>query len=329
MTLRPPAFGHLKPADPDALEADFYRGLSFFYTGKYLQAEDAFAFVSTRLPLPEVVNNQGVAAARRGHDGGPLFQQAITADPRDADYHFNAALAFTRRGDTAHALGELDQAMKLRPSDAEAQTFAGNLRARGAAAYGAAAPAPAGSPAAPSPIPPAQTSSQPPGSQLELPLERIKRTYNETSFRQAAAAMEQMEAQRVASLPAPQRAAQLVKNGNTYLGTGLLVEAEREFQQALSVDSAADPAAAAAHAGLAQVRERTANRDAARQEAQLSLTAAANAPAHLVLARLALAAGQLPSAANEVSQALRLDPANAPAKGLRDALQSRGQQVVQ
>ena len=64
--------GHLTKDDPNALEADFYRGLSFFYTGKYLDAEDAFAFDSTRLPLPEVVNNQGVAAARRGKDAAAL-----------------------------------------------------------------------------------------------------------------------------------------------------------------------------------------------------------------------------------------------------------------
>ncbi len=311
------AFGHLVPTDPDALDADFYRGLAFFYTGKYLQAEDAFAFVSTRLPLPEVVNNQGVAAARRGHDGAPLFQQAITADPRDPDYHFNAAIAFARRGDTAHALGELDQVLKLHADDSEAQAFANNLRTQGAAAF-APLPAAAGAPT------PAATTAR-----LSLPLERIKRTYNESSFRQAAYAMEQMEAARVSTLPPEQRAALLVKNGNAYLGTGLLVEAEREFQHALAADAAADPATAAAHAGLAQVRERTANRDAARHEAQLSLVAAPNAPAHLVLARIDLAANQLPSASNEVSQALHLDPSNASARGLRDALLSRGQQVPQ
>ena len=141
--------------------------------------------------------------------------------------------------------------------------------------------------------------------------------------------MEKVEAQRVASLPAPERAALLVKNGNSYLNSGLVVEAERQFELALATDSVADAATAAAHAGLAQVRERTANRDAARQEAQLSLGAAANVPAHLVLARIALAANQLPSAANEVREALRLDPSSGPAKGLRDALLSRGQQVSQ
>ncbi|MGA8531113.1 MAG: tetratricopeptide repeat protein, partial [Acidobacteriaceae bacterium] len=71
--------GELPKDNANALEADFYRGLALFYTGNYREAEDAFAFVSTRLPLPEVVNNQGVAASRRGKDAGALFQQAIAA----------------------------------------------------------------------------------------------------------------------------------------------------------------------------------------------------------------------------------------------------------
>ena len=120
--------GHLPADDPNALEADFYRGLAFFYTGNYREAEDAFAFVSTRLPLPEVVNNQGVAASRRGKDSGALFEQAIAADPRDPDYHFNLAVALAHRNDTAGALKELDQVLTLRPGDSEAQSFANQLK---------------------------------------------------------------------------------------------------------------------------------------------------------------------------------------------------------
>ncbi len=62
--------GQLPKDNANALEADFYRGLALFYTGNYRDAEDAFAFVTTRLPLPEVVNNQGVAATRRGENAG-------------------------------------------------------------------------------------------------------------------------------------------------------------------------------------------------------------------------------------------------------------------
>ena len=84
--------------DRSALEAGFYLGLAHFNAAKYAEAESAFAFVASRLPLPEVVNNQGVAASRQGRDAGALFQRATAADPGDADYHFNLAVSLMRRG---------------------------------------------------------------------------------------------------------------------------------------------------------------------------------------------------------------------------------------
>jgi tetratricopeptide (TPR) repeat protein len=296
-------FGHLPKDDPNALQADFYRGLALFYTANYMKAEDAFAFVSLRMPLPEVVNNQGVAASRRNRDGAPQFQQAIAADPRDEDYHFNLAVALRKRNDTAGAIREIDQALKLRPNDTEAQGFATVLKD------------------------PSSVKVNPdPGKAIPddtLPLERIKRSYSETGFRQAAFELEQVQSMRLATLPPAQQADALVKEGDQFLNRGLILEAEREFQFAL----AANPSSATAHAGLAQVREHSRDMDAARQEAQKSLAIAPNVPAHLVLARLDLAANQLAPAATEVSQALKIEPANANARGMKQNLESRGQQV--
>ncbi|MBW8749239.1 MAG: tetratricopeptide repeat protein, partial [Acidobacteria bacterium] len=72
----------LPPSNRLALEANFYLGLANFNSGQYPAAETAFGFVASRLPLPEVVNNQGVAASRQGKDAGALFQRASTADPK-------------------------------------------------------------------------------------------------------------------------------------------------------------------------------------------------------------------------------------------------------
>jgi tetratricopeptide (TPR) repeat protein len=180
--------GHLPADDPNALEADFYRGLAFFYTGNYREAEDAFAFVSTRLPLPEVVNNQGVAATRRGKDGGALFEQAIASDPRDPDYHFNLAVALAHRNDTAGAVKELNEVLKLRPEDTEAQSFANQLQN----------PAAAGTSAAPDPDPGHAIAD------TQGPLTRIKRGYSEAGFRQAAFELEQLH---YVSLPCHRRSA--------------------------------------------------------------------------------------------------------------------------
>ena len=62
------------------------------------------------LPLAEVVNNEGVAVSRQGHDGTPLFRQAVAADPNTADYHFNLAVSLKRHGNNAEALTELAHA---------------------------------------------------------------------------------------------------------------------------------------------------------------------------------------------------------------------------
>ena len=61
-----------------SLEGSFYLGLARFNTNKYADAQNAFAFVATRLPLPEVVNNEAVAISRQGKDAVPLFRQATT-----------------------------------------------------------------------------------------------------------------------------------------------------------------------------------------------------------------------------------------------------------
>lgn len=290
-------FGQMPADDPNALKADFDRGLALFYTGSYLKAEDAFAFVATQLPLPEVVNNQGVASSRRGRDGLALFQQALNSDPRDPDYHFNLALALRKKNDIAGATREIEAELKLRPDDTEAQSFAASLKN------------------------PSSAAANPDDAS---PLERIKRGYNETEFRQAAFAMEQMQAMRLAALPADERAEKLVDSGNQFLSRGLMLEAEREYQEALE----ADHSNALAHAGLAQVREHSQDLKAARAEAQRSLDLAPNVPAYLVLARMDLQSNQLSAAATDVSAALRIEPQNANARGMKQAVEAKGQQVV-
>ena len=291
--------GQLPKDSANALEADFYRGLALFYTGNYRGAEDAFAFVSTRLPLPEVVNNQGVAATRRGEDGAALFQQAIAADPRDPDYHFNLAVALQHRGDRAAALKEIEEALKLRPGDTEAQGLEKQLEDPD----------------------PAQANPDPGHAIADAqgPLTRIKRGYSEAGFRQAAFELEQVQQARLASLPAAERASDLVKSGDSFFQRGLVLEAEREYREALK----ADAHSAAAHAGLAAVRERDGEPSAARQEAEASIGLEPNVPAYLVLARLDLESNQVTAAAGDVDAALKVDPASADAKGMKLAVEKR------
>ena len=276
-----------------ALEANFYLGLARFNAAKYAEAEAAFAFGASRLPLPEVVNDQGVALDRQGKDGTALFQRASTADPNDPDYHFNLAVAFLRRGDFANAQREIQLTLKLHATDTEAA----ELRTLIAAG---------------------RTGARPAGFE---PTTRLHRVYSEASFRQATFELDQLRALRLATLPPAKQAAEYSQLGRDYLAQGLLPEAEQEFHSALQ----ADPTAAPAHAGLAQIREQSNDLAEARTEAEASLKLAPNVPAYLVLARLALRTNDLPGAAAQVQNALRLEPDNSAAQGLRTALQARGQ----
>jgi tetratricopeptide (TPR) repeat protein len=290
------------PTDRQALEAGFYRGLARFNIAKYAEAETAFAFVATRLPLPEVVNDQGVAASRQGKDAAPLFLQVIAADPNDADYHFNLAVALLGRNDIAGATHEVQAALKLHSDDPEATELLTRLQAT----HGSTA----------------NLKSILAADGFD-PTTRIRRTWSEASFRQAAFQLDQMRAIQMAALPPAQQAVKYADLGNGYLAQGLIPEAEQEFHTALT----ADPRSATAHAGIAQVRERSGSPDEARAEAQASLTLSPNVAAYLVLARLDLQAQQLPAAATDVSNALRVAPKDPAALGMKSTLEARGQSV--
>ena len=294
------AFAKVVRSDPDALEAGFYRGLSLLFSGDYPKAEQAFGGVARVLPLAEVLNNQGVAVNRQGHDGSALFRQAVASDPNAADYHFNLAVSLKRHGDAAEALTELAQCLRLRPNDSEAEGLDKAWRA----SAGKPAEGPALSPAA--------------GPKAD-PLERIERNFDAVAFRQAALMLDQVEASRLAALTPRQRAQKLASQARDYLDRGLLLEAERMYRAAV----AADGRFAEAHAGLAEVHERTGDAEAARNEARAALKLEPSANAHLVLGRLDLAASRLDEANKEAGEALKLDPQNRAARELRRQIEAR------
>ncbi len=287
-----------------SLEANFYLGLARFNSAHYAEAEAAFSFVASRLPLPEVINNQAVASSRQGHDAVPLFQRAVAADPNDADFHFNLAVSLLRRGDFAGAQREIDACLKLHPSDTEAAEVKTRI-SQGRK------------------LTPTPAKSTADGNTPIDPVERIRRTYSEASFRQAAFQLDQMRALRMATLPPTEQASQYTQLGREYLAQGLIPEAEQQFHYAL----AADPSAYQAHTGLAQVREQSGNLDEARTEAQTSLKLHPNADAYLVLARIELHDNQMDASAADVSNALKLEPKNSAAQGMKQALASRGQSL--
>ncbi len=294
------AFARVGRNDPDALEAGFYRGLSLLFSGDYPRAEDAFAGVARVLPLAEVVNNQGVAVSRQGHDGSPLIRQAVAADPNAADYHFNLAVSLKRHGVAGEALTELAQCLRLRPNDSEAVDLQ--------KAWSEPVPSKTAAPNA-------SQAAEPKAD----PLERIARNFDAVAFRQAAQMLDQMEASRLAALTPRQRALKLAGQAGDYLDRGLLLEAERLYLSAL----AADAKVAQAHEGLARVRELTGDTGVARKEAREALELEPLPGAYLVLGRLDLAAGRLSDANKETDEALKLAPQSEAVQQLRRQIDAK------
>jgi tetratricopeptide (TPR) repeat protein len=310
------AFAKVDRNDADALEAGFYRGLSLLFSGDYPRAEEAFAGVARVLPLAEVLNNQGVALARQGKDGIPLFRQAVAADPDGADYHFSLAVSLKRHGGfDAEAMTELAQCLRLRPNDSEAlavqKAWSGPVKPE------PAKPGPAVAPT----VRPAIGAGEPDeeaGAKAD-PLERIERGFDAVAFHQAALMLDQVEASGLAALPPRERAQKLAAQAHDYLDRGLLLEAERLYQASV----AADGKLAAAHAGLAEVRERTGDTGAARKEAVKSLELMPSVDAYLVMVRLEIAANHLYEAQQHLTAALQIDPQNKAVLELRRQIEAR------
>lgn len=275
-------FSKIPNTDRNANEAQFFLGMAAYFSGHYDKAEAAFNFLIARLPLTEIYNNLGVVAARRGDKRARgYFEKSLQTDPNDADYHFNLAVELYREGDAAGTARQLRELLAIRP-DTEAKSFLDAVMA---------------------------------GTQARdhLPLERIKRNYDESSFRQLAAEIENANELKLQKADPPTHAAFHVQRGRQLLDQGLVNEAEKEFREAVILD----PVNADAHAGLALVLESNQDAKGARNEARVSLRLKPSADAYLVLARLDLAEKNPASAEQNVEHALALDPANAAATSLK------------
>jgi tetratricopeptide (TPR) repeat protein len=132
--------------------------------------------------------------------------------------------------------------------------------------------------------------------------------------------LDQINSARLNALPPLERAQDLSGQAHEYLDHGLLLEAERLYQAAVI----ANPKLAVAHAGLAEVRERSGDTQAARKEAVKSLELLPSVDAYLVLVRLDLTANRLEEAKQNVAAALQIDPNSKSALELRRQIGVKG-----
>ena len=131
--------------------------------------------------------------------------------------------------------------------------------------------------------------------------------------------LDQVDAARLGALTPLEQAQKLSVQAKGYLDRGLLLEAERLYQSAV----AAVNTCAEAHAGLAQVRERSGDANGARREARQALELKPSADAYLVLGRLDLASNNLSEANDDVAAALKLEPASRAAQELVRQVQAK------
>jgi Tfp pilus assembly protein PilF len=150
-------------------------------------------------------------------------------------------------------------------------------------------------------------------------MERIKRNYDESSFRQIALELRNAEEARLAQTDPVQHAQFHVERGQELLQEGLTRQAEKQFREAVTLD----PQSAAAHSGLAQTLEAVNDHAAARDEANASLRLKPSAEAYLVLAKLDVTQNNPAGAERNLEQALALDPNNTAALELKRDLMSK------
>jgi Tfp pilus assembly protein PilF len=286
-------------SDPAALEANFYLGLASFYANDFDTAENAFAYVASLLPLAEVINDRGVVVARKGkRSATEYFQKAVQSDPKDADLHFNLAVSLLRAGNWAEAAKHLKDTLALQASDQEAKSLSESA------------------------------SAATPSENARLPLERMKTNYDEPLFRQLEWQIRRANEDRLTHADPEEHARFHSERGSQMLSQGFVLEAEKEFRDAIEHD----PALPEAHTGLAQSLEtRSASIpaatvvEAARNEARTAIRLKPSAEAYLVLARLDLRENKADSAAESVARALELDPKNASALAVQKLVAARAQ----
>jgi len=108
------------------LEAVFLLAICRHQLGQREGALSGFEYAAARAPLPEVINNLGVAQSRLDRPtAADAFRKALEADSLNSDYHFNLGYTLWRRGDFEAAAESFRAAIDRRPGDQEAIVFLG------------------------------------------------------------------------------------------------------------------------------------------------------------------------------------------------------------
>ena len=149
----------VSPTDSHYHEARFVLGLCQYYSGDYDAAAQSLQQVASQVPLNEVFNDLGAAQLRKNRpESVENFRKALEGDESDPDYWFNLGYALWKTGKPLEAAADFQAVLDRSPDDARARELLERAK-RG----------------------------QGPQTGESLNEERIKKTFEETTFLQLQA----------------------------------------------------------------------------------------------------------------------------------------------
>ncbi len=306
----------LEPADANYLESLFLRGVSEYFLGRDADAAKDFQALSQQIPLNEVFNNLGVMQFHQGQFAAALesFDRASHGDPTDPEFLFNRAAclwSLGRYGDAAEALQKF-----VRPDydDAEAHTFfaavltkLGDTAGQKREVEWLVAHEGSGNSNVASVI------------QDYSPQPRLKKNYDGHAFRLLGLTVRNQLEASLAKLPPAEHARVHVERGRQLLKEGRAPEAEKELNEAVTLD----PQSSDAHLLLGEALEAEGKHREAAQELETSLRLNNSVAARLVLARIYLSMNRADEARFQAQGALDAEPGNAEAVKLMEEIRQR------
>jgi tetratricopeptide (TPR) repeat protein len=304
----------LKKDESNYLEASFLLGICYFNQEEYEKAEAAFQAVAAQLPLNEVYNNLGAAQSRRNRRAAlDNFRKAAEGDPSDPDYQFNAGYWYWKNARYTQAGRRLRLALARHPNDAEARALLLKCLEKSGNAADASREREllAKNPAA--------LRYATLDDNLFESSERLKRNYDEPSFRQLQLTLQTLNEEKLAALPRPQHAQVHLERGRDLFRGQNDAEALAELLEAEQLD----PRPAETHLLLARLYERGGHGGEAVREAQLVLSAQNSVDAHMLLAKIYLEQNKLVDARQQAEQALQVEPGNVAARSVLQTIQMR------
>jgi tetratricopeptide (TPR) repeat protein len=302
-----PLLERIPPGAPEYLEARFTLGLNYYYLADYVKAAAVFMALP---PTYDDLINLGAALAARGDAAGAqaAWRRAANRDPLRTESFFNLAWIAFNRGDLDGASRSLEQFFRLQGRDAEALFLQGRVYERQGR----------------------NDDSQKAISQAIRLSPRIERWVNQplpslqrlriqadTTELRTALQPSTWTPNRLSRRALGQDVTAWLESAQTQMESQLYGDALRELQDVIRVF----PQSADARLVRGQVYERQKRTDLAINEYQESIYLKPSADAFVLIAKVYRAMNQSGPALDAVGEALKLEPGNYVAAGLKAELE--------